>query len=335
MGIFHNLKTSIQKKREVFEGFPNSIHAEKEQQNRMVSADGKYLYVKDISKDQKSGTVVGEHGVYQTSMSQCSCPDFQERRKPCKHMYKLAFVTGKMDPHKYYHGDYQFRYCYRNIVPDNFRSDTAFADHMSVCKYKIQAVYKSTQRKRRRTIYALSEEDAIDIISGEFESPVISIAKEPYELPTDHQIIYAVSQGVSIPKGCCKEDLSALLSRYEEYDDRWKNQYLDQNLIAFGKSQRVPFSLLGNEPTMIMKIYQELDTERQIAFMVASLDKALRHHWNFQRWNEWMISAKSLAADAAFMKSCENHIDWFTGFEYNPPSKNTKIYKALKSVLEN
>lgn len=333
MGIFHNLVTSFQKKREIFEGFPNSIHAEEEQQSRMVSADGKYLYVKDISKDQKSGTVVGEHGIYQTSMRECSCPDFQERRKPCKHMYKLAFVTGKMDPYKYYHGDYRFKYCYRNIVPDNFRSDTAFADHMSVSKYRIQAIYKPTHRKRQRTIYALSEEDAIAIISRDYEIPVISISRELYDLPTDHQIIYAVSQGVNIPKGCCKEDLSALLDRYEETDN-WKISKADKVLIEFGKNQRVPFSLLNDEPMMIMRIYQELDTEPRIAFMIACLNKTLRHYWNFRRWDEWLTSAKKLTEDAAFMKSWSSNIDWFTGFEYNPPSKNTKLYKALKNVLD-
>ena len=247
-------------------------------------------------------------------------------------MYKLAFVTGRMDPDKYYHGDYQFKYCYRNIVPDNFRSDTAFADHMSVNKNVITAIYKQTHKKRRRTIYATSEEEALSIISGEYELPVLSITKELYRTPTDHQIIYAVSQGVSIPKGCCEEDLTALLDRCEE-DEDWRARMPDKTLVDFGKKQRIPFSLLNDEPMTIRRIYQELDGKDQIAFMLACMYKSLKHKWDFQKWEDWENIAETLMSDASFIKSWQNNIGLFTGFEYAPPSKNSKVYKTLKNAL--
>lgn len=274
MSIFRNIIASMQKRREIFDGFPNSIHLESEQQKRMVRADGKYLYVKDISKDKKSGIVVGEQGEYRTSMSSCSCLDFQKRRQPCKHMYKLAFVTGRMNPDQYYQGDYKFKYYSRNIVPDNFRSDTAFADHMSVNKYSVQVIYKFTHRIQKKTIYASSEEEVTHVLAEENGIPVLSIEKELYVLPTDHQIIYAVSQGIEIPEGCCKEDLTALLERYEEDEGR-KGGMPDKALVEFGKKQRIPFSLLSDEPMTIKKIYQGLDDRKQVAFMLACMDKSL------------------------------------------------------------
>lgn len=43
-------------------------------------------------EDTVRGTAlfVGGSGKYNTSLTECSCPDFKKRRLPCKHMYKLA-----------------------------------------------------------------------------------------------------------------------------------------------------------------------------------------------------------------------------------------------------
>lgn len=319
-------------KKPVFEGFPDSIMADDDQQSRMVRADDMFLYVKDISQDKTSGTVVGDTGTYSTSLSGCTCPDFQERQRPCKHMYKLAYVTQRMEPEKYYHGDHVFRHCYWNIVPDKYRSETAFSDHMSLNKYEIQAVFKPTHRKRKLLIYASSEEEATSLITDEYETPAISLKKVLYDLPSDRQIIYAVSLGISIPQGCCKEDLAALIERKVE-DADWHATMPNGELIKFGKQQGVAFSLLNDEPSLIKILFFELTDERRIAFMAACLDKSLRHRWNFRHWENWLTKSKTLLADKSFMKSMNNNIDWFTGFEYSSPGKNTLLYKKLKSIL--
>lgn len=44
---------------------------------------------------EASAMIRGESGqVYQTSLHSCSCPDFQARHQPCKHMYRLALELG-------------------------------------------------------------------------------------------------------------------------------------------------------------------------------------------------------------------------------------------------
>ena len=44
---------------------------------------------------EASAMILGESGqVYQTSLHSCSCPDFQARHQPCKHMYRLALELG-------------------------------------------------------------------------------------------------------------------------------------------------------------------------------------------------------------------------------------------------
>lgn len=44
-----------------------------------------------IDLKAKTGTFAGsEGGQYHTTLSGCTCPDFQKRKVPCKHMYYLA-----------------------------------------------------------------------------------------------------------------------------------------------------------------------------------------------------------------------------------------------------
>lgn len=48
-----------------------------------------------IYPDSKKGVFSGsEGGKYHTSLKKCSCPDFQKRKVPCKHMYYLADKCG-------------------------------------------------------------------------------------------------------------------------------------------------------------------------------------------------------------------------------------------------
>lgn len=44
-----------------------------------------------INPKAKTGTFAGsDGGQYRTTLSGCTCPDFQKRKVPCKHMYYLA-----------------------------------------------------------------------------------------------------------------------------------------------------------------------------------------------------------------------------------------------------
>lgn len=44
-----------------------------------------------INPKSKKGVFAGsEGGRYHTTLSDCTCPDFQKRKVPCKHMYYLA-----------------------------------------------------------------------------------------------------------------------------------------------------------------------------------------------------------------------------------------------------
>ena len=58
-------------------GWSPTIHADRKQKVRCARAE--------------------ENKIYETTLSSCSCPDFAERRLPCKHIYSLAIAEGLIE----------------------------------------------------------------------------------------------------------------------------------------------------------------------------------------------------------------------------------------------
>lgn len=98
-GNYGSTQINQQKKKlNPFSAFPDSIQNEREQQSRMVKAHKDNLYIFPDTFDGSSAFILGSEGnVYKTSFSSCTCMDFQKRKLPCKHMYKLAFWSKKMN----------------------------------------------------------------------------------------------------------------------------------------------------------------------------------------------------------------------------------------------
>lgn len=96
---YSNTQVNQQKKKlNPFSYFPDSVQNEREQQSRMVKAHKDNLYIFPDTFDGSSAFILGSEGnVYKTSFISCACMDFQKRKLPCKHMYKLAFWSKKMN----------------------------------------------------------------------------------------------------------------------------------------------------------------------------------------------------------------------------------------------
>lgn len=61
------------------------------QRIRMARAINGQLTVLTIDEKSKCAYFVGGKGEkYLTTLASCTCPDFKERKVPCKHMYRLA-----------------------------------------------------------------------------------------------------------------------------------------------------------------------------------------------------------------------------------------------------
>ena len=91
-GNYGSTQINQQKKKlNPFSAFPDSIQ-------RMVKAHKDNLYIFPDTFNGSSAFILGSEGnVYKTSFISCTCMDFQKRKLPCKHMYKLAFWSKKMN----------------------------------------------------------------------------------------------------------------------------------------------------------------------------------------------------------------------------------------------
>lgn len=106
---YTNLKLSIEQKEEyvlsqiscVFgpqtvEGLHGILTTEKYRR----AIDGNFMFVSPISVSSK---IKSGDNVYETTLTSCTCPDFHNRKEPCKHMLWLALQLGLLvrDRHTY------------------------------------------------------------------------------------------------------------------------------------------------------------------------------------------------------------------------------------------
>lgn len=75
----------------------SGIHEEPDQLKRQNSAKSSKCTPQLIDKTECVGKFEGSSGHHTTTLESCSCIDFNRRKKPCKHMYRLAFELGIMN----------------------------------------------------------------------------------------------------------------------------------------------------------------------------------------------------------------------------------------------
>ena len=71
----------------LWEAWNHEVHGKPERERMARASSCRPI---SISQDAMTGIFEGSNGEeYTTSISSCSCYDFQDRQKPCKHMYRL------------------------------------------------------------------------------------------------------------------------------------------------------------------------------------------------------------------------------------------------------
>lgn len=85
----------------------DSIHEDEKQIERQGRAMT-YPFTFEIDKDNRCGKFSSTTGVpyYETHLDSCTCNDFLERQKPCKHIYRLAVELGLIEIIKRQGGGY-------------------------------------------------------------------------------------------------------------------------------------------------------------------------------------------------------------------------------------
>lgn len=72
----------------------SDVHNSPDQQKRIASAKKSACTPVSVDQSARTGTFKGSSGTHTTSLDHCSCVDFNRRKLPCKHMYRLAMELG-------------------------------------------------------------------------------------------------------------------------------------------------------------------------------------------------------------------------------------------------
>lgn len=66
-----------------------------DEEKRLNSAQQSKTSPTSIDREHETGVFYGSGKLpYQTSLAACTCNDFVKRKKPCKHIYRLAMELG-------------------------------------------------------------------------------------------------------------------------------------------------------------------------------------------------------------------------------------------------
>lgn len=72
--------------------------ADADEEKRLASAQQSKTSPLSVDKEHETGVFYGSgKEPYQTSLASCTCNDFVKRKKPCKHIFRLAMELGIID----------------------------------------------------------------------------------------------------------------------------------------------------------------------------------------------------------------------------------------------
>lgn len=78
-----------------FGKWPEEIHDSPDQQKRLQSAKGPAVTPISVNSETQTGVFGGSgNKPYQVGLNECTCGDFVRRKRPCKHIYRLAMELG-------------------------------------------------------------------------------------------------------------------------------------------------------------------------------------------------------------------------------------------------
>lgn len=73
------------------------INSDHEQVKRIVFSQRIKTNKITIDPEKQTAIIIGSEGTYNVTLNQCNCFDYETRKLPCKHMYRLMHELGKFD----------------------------------------------------------------------------------------------------------------------------------------------------------------------------------------------------------------------------------------------
>jgi hypothetical protein len=112
-------------------------HSAEDQKKRLDSARTAACTPVLVDKENVFAYFQSDRGKYETFLDRCDCTDFKRRKRPCKHMYRLALELGLVEGpfSSYLHGGYSWKQAVEIVeaYPENIQRE--FFEHLyTACK---------------------------------------------------------------------------------------------------------------------------------------------------------------------------------------------------------
>lgn len=244
-----------------FGSWDTSIHLADGQLQRF----GRAFYGSFPIKHGRRGAakITGSKGdIYAVSLDRCSCPDFQGRGLPCKHMYALALSMG-------YTVD-DFYSCYVAAACDGGKVPRPKIGYRNGLQgYQVHGKNPATGRQNKRVVFAVDEADAVSAAySAGLLDPisvdgVISHDFQPLE---NYQTEVLRRYDLALPTTADWEDGQALLRRLDNMD-----MSVPVGLFEFAVKLHYPCSLLSGGEYLLGQFSHKIPQRDQIALYAASV----------------------------------------------------------------
>ena len=211
--------------------------------------------------------------------------------------------------------------------------------------YQVVGVNSNTKRKNKRQYEAKSEADAILKAEADGLTTPFEVSVLPHEDPTERQLEYLQSFGLSAPDGAKKDDVSAILSRLEDATDVVSEKILSadrreervrplpsptEEFASFADAMGVMFSRYIGKNALFYHTVYSLKGRDRVAFYAHSVlcsyhRMEIRDMRKFEWFEKLYAFADEVIEDQTFMRS----LDGRSADDYLHPHRGSAAYKAV------
>lgn len=207
--------------------------------------------------------ITGSKGnLYTVTLDRCSCPDFQRRGLPCKHIYALALSMG-------YTAD-DFYSCYVAAACDGGKVPRQKIGYrIGLLAYQVHGKNPSTGRQNKRVVFAVDEADAISAAYSTGLSDPVSVdgvISRDFQPLENYQTEVLRRYDLALPTTADWEDGQALLRRLDNMD-----MSVPVGLFEFAVKLHYPCSLLSGGEYLLGQFSHKIPQRDQIALYAAAV----------------------------------------------------------------
>ena len=315
---------SIDDMRRDFDEWDASVHLVEGQDGRFYRA----LHEGIITKGKKyPARILSPSGnTYTTSLKECTCPDFEKRHLPCKHMYRLALDRGIIDED----------FIYTPFLPaDVFDSSNPPANkYQNYATYKIRGINKETHRKKQSVVEARNESDLIRAADAAgLMEPIELIEKISEPGPTENQIQTANNYNLLYPDDISAQDMSYLLER--AFDKR-RADIPNADFARYADQIGVHFSRMIDPIILNNRVYEKLkENPREQLAMFAYTSYCKHNQIPVENFNDFSLKDKCYQfADKITDKNRSYILNLYTEQFYKPNASSTAYKTAISTLTE-